>query len=66
MTVLPRHRTVRERAAQAAAAAAIARAQAHHRPPDPDPWPTWPPSPAAWRRRCHQIRRDIEAERTTR
>ena len=65
---LPPHRTARERRAQASAQAAIARARAHVKPPpaaDPDdPWAgAWPPTPAAWRTRCRDIRHQIERDR---
>ncbi|GIJ10753.1 hypothetical protein ACFFMR_18985 [Micromonospora andamanensis] len=68
MSTLPRHRTPGERRAQQSAQAAIARAQARATPPpapDPtDPWAgAWPPSPAAWRTRCRQIRQEAEENR---
>jgi len=52
----PRHRTARERQAHASAQTAITRAQAHPPEPEPDPWPTWPPTPTAWHRRCQDTR----------
>jgi len=69
-----RHRTRRERAASESARIAVARAQAHAaRSADPEPVagpvlsvatsdePTT--SAAAWRRRCRQIREELDAER---
>lgn len=74
MTIQYRHRTPREKAALASAQTAVARAQAHAAravEPDPVPEPVMPAvtsdepttSAAAWRRRCRQIREEIDAER---
>lgn len=68
-----RHRTPREKAALESARIAVARAQAHAAR-KPDPVVAAPAAPvevpvseepsssaAAWRRRCRQIREEIEA-----
>jgi hypothetical protein len=74
VTTLPQHRTAREKVASESARIAVARAQAHAaRKADPEPVaePVTPAatsdepttSAAAWRRRCRQIREEIDAER---
>jgi hypothetical protein len=75
VTTTYRHRTPREKAALESARIAVARAQARAaRTADPEPVaetvmpaatsdePTT--SAAAWRRRCRQIREEIDAERS--
>lgn len=75
MTTLPRHRTPREKAALESARIAVARAEAHaarKADPEPVPEPVLPAvtsdepttSAVAWRRRCRQIREEIDAERS--
>ena len=50
-----------------AAQRAAARALSHVKPAEPDPWGgVWPPPPAAWQRRCRQIREEIDRERAAR
>jgi len=53
-----RHLTPRERAARASAGAGLNKPY----PPGYDPH-TWPPTPAAWRARCQQIRQQIDEEK---
>jgi hypothetical protein len=73
VTTLPRHRTPREKAALESARIAIARAQVHAAckvelepvaetvmPAATSDEPAT--SAAAWRRRCRQIREEIDAE----
>jgi hypothetical protein len=64
MTVLPRHRTARERRAQQSAQAAIARAHAHTRPaPAEDDFDLGRQYPYVTPARARQIRHELEETR---